>query len=78
MIHVTTTTGEAFEAETATDIVRLMIGSDRLRRRKTIASFMDAVARRCSIQTGAAIDRKDAARFLSSLANAGYILLTES
>jgi len=75
MIRVICNTGEAFEASSAEDLVRLMIRSDRLHRRKRLATFMRGVAERCAVDSAAHIDTKNANDFLNSLARAGYITI---
>lgn len=75
MIRVTTSTGECFEATTDRDIVRMMIDSERLAARKTLATFMASTARRCSIWNGSNIEATNALDFLESLAVEGFIMI---
>lgn len=62
-------------ATSATDFVTKMHHSSLFDRYEDDARFMDAVARRCALQTGAFIDTTDATTFLMSLMTHDFVVV---
>ena len=73
-MYVTDTDGQVVCGETAEDVVREMIASDRLRRNKPLRSYMARIARRCHVYRGSKISEETAEMFLADLEASGFIL----